>query len=190
MNIFYLHPDHVRCAQEHIDKHVVKMCIEYAQLMSTAHRVIDGKLWYGRTINGRKIARYFHSDPEMNSILYKASHINHPSAIWVRKSENNYNWLYNMWTALAEEYTHRYGRVHESFTKLEYHLLLPPDNIPKAGWTQPPPAMKAYPQCIVEGDSITSYRNYYWEAKSDFASWTKRDKPIWWIEREGQINDG
>lgn len=173
----------------HCDTHASKMCVEYAQLMSTAHRVLDGNLWYGRTINGRKIARYFHADSEMNTNLYKACHINHPSAIWVRKSEKNYNWLYNMWTALCAEYTHRYNRTHESFAKLEYYLVLAPDNVPEADWGQPTPAMKQYPQCIVEGDSMASYRKYYWEAKADIAKWTKRDKPVWWTELEN-ANDG
>jgi hypothetical protein len=43
MNIFYLDKDPKTCAQYHCDKHVVKMILEYAQLLSTAHRVIDGK---------------------------------------------------------------------------------------------------------------------------------------------------
>jgi len=42
MNIFYLNPEPKICAEMHLDKHVVKMIIEYAQLMSTAHRVLDG----------------------------------------------------------------------------------------------------------------------------------------------------
>ena len=42
MNIFYLDNHTHRCAKQHCDKHVVKMIIEYAQLLSTAHRVIDG----------------------------------------------------------------------------------------------------------------------------------------------------
>ena len=49
MNIFHLHKDPVICAEMHIDKHVVKMPIEYAQLMSTAHRVLDGELYLGKT---------------------------------------------------------------------------------------------------------------------------------------------
>ena len=96
MNVFYLDDDPLLCASYHNDKHVVKMLVEYAQLMSTAHRVLDGKLWYGKTINGRKIARYFLEDGEMNSSLYKASHINHPSNVWARSSANNYHWLYSM----------------------------------------------------------------------------------------------
>ena len=43
MNVFYLDKDPVVCAEMHNDKHVVKMLVEYAQLMSTAHRIIDGE---------------------------------------------------------------------------------------------------------------------------------------------------
>ena len=42
MNIFFLHRDPEQAAKEHVDKHVVKMIVEYAQLLSTAHRMLDG----------------------------------------------------------------------------------------------------------------------------------------------------
>ena len=42
MNIFYLSHDVDECARFHVDKHVVKMILESAQLLSTAHRVLDG----------------------------------------------------------------------------------------------------------------------------------------------------
>ena len=58
MNIFYLHPNTKTCAQHHCDKHVVKMIIEYAQLMSTAHRVLDGELYVDKTANNRRIKRW------------------------------------------------------------------------------------------------------------------------------------
>ena len=50
MNIFYLHEDPVQNAKWHIDKHIVKMPIEYAQLLSTAHRMLDGWEYYGKTM--------------------------------------------------------------------------------------------------------------------------------------------
>jgi hypothetical protein len=40
MNIFYLSDDPVQCAKWHCDQHVTKMILEYAQLLSTAHRVL------------------------------------------------------------------------------------------------------------------------------------------------------
>jgi len=184
MNVFYLSKDPKTCAEMHCNTHASKMCVEYAQLLSTAHRVLDGTLWYGRTSNGHKLARYFLNDGELNEKLYKASHINHPSNIWVRSSAENYSWLYDMWTHLCDEFEYRYNKKHKSFIDLELVLLLPPNNVPTKKFTEPPPAMKAFPECIIEGDSITSYRNFYWEAKRDFAKWTKRDKPEWWNERE------
>jgi hypothetical protein len=54
----------------------------------------------------------------------------------------------------------------------------------ETGFTEPPPAMKQYPQCIIENNSVESYRNFYWEAKRDFAKWSNRDKPDWWIYKE------
>ena len=89
MNIFYLHEDPIQNAKWHIDKHIVKMPIEYAQLMSTAHRMLDGEMYLGKTSNNRKIKRW-RLDDEREDVLYKASHVNHPSAVWVRQSVENY----------------------------------------------------------------------------------------------------
>lgn len=184
MNIFYIHEDPLICAEQHCDQHVIKMVTEYAQLMSTAHRVIDGRPWVGRGPSGRKVLRYFHPDPVMNQELYKVCHVNHPSAIWVRQSRENYEWLQRLWCALALEYEYRYGRVHGAFQKLEYYLLLPPTKLPSKVFTEPTPAMANFPDCIVEGNSLQSYRNFYWEDKSRFATWKKREKPEWWINYE------
>ena len=85
MNIFYLSDNPESAARQHCDKHIVKMVIEYAQLLSTAHRMLDGKEYIDVTANNRKIKRWRMEDGR-EAILYKASHINHPSAVWVRKS--------------------------------------------------------------------------------------------------------
>ena len=44
----------------------------------------------------------------MEDILYKASHVNHPSNLWTRASLHNYAWLYEMWCHLHEEFKIRY----------------------------------------------------------------------------------
>jgi hypothetical protein len=160
------------------------MCVEYAQLLSTAHRVADGDFFIGRTTNGRKITRYFHPESDMNLELYKATHVMHPSAIWARETRENYVWLYDMWSALCYEYEYRYGKKHMSWTKLEWFLIMPPNNIIQQGFFEPTPAMGSHPHCIVEGDSLQSYRNYYWEGKKRMAIWTNREIPDWWVERQ------
>ena len=58
MNIFFLDTDTKQCAKYHCDKHVVKMIVEYAQLLSTAHRMLDGEEYIGKSKTGRNVRRY------------------------------------------------------------------------------------------------------------------------------------
>lgn len=175
MNIFYLDKEPNICAEYHCDKHVVKMIIEYAQLMSTAHRLLDGAQYIDNS-SGRKIKRWKLNDDREN-ILYKASHINHPSAIWTRQSQETYSWLYNLWTNCLNEYTHRYGKTH-ACEKLRFALNNSPYNISNNGWSEPPQAMPD--DCKMSGNSVVAYRQYYIKKKNHFAKWTKREIPSWY----------
>lgn len=176
MNIFYLSNDTEQCAQYHCDKHCVKMIVEYAQLLSTAHRLLDGTNYEDKTNNNRKIQRWSLSDKRENT-LYKASHINHPSNIWVRKSNNNYNWLFSLFCELAKEYEYRYKRKHLTFEKLADVLQYTPNNIDVGYFTQPTPAMPD--EYKISSNSIACYIEYYNKAKVKFAKWTGRNKPYW-----------
>ena len=175
MNIFYLSNDVHECAEMHVDKHCVKMVLEYAQLLSTAHRVLDGTLSTSVSKTGRKQTRYVLPD-NREYLLYKSTHINHPSAIWVRQSDANYSWLFKMFGALMDEYHFRYNKIHASeqlFNILSYQ----PKNIMKDNFTEPTPAMPD--EIKIAGDSIASYKNYYIKNKSHLASWKKRSVPVW-----------
>ena len=110
MNIFYLDRDPVIAAQMMCDKHVVKMILESAQMLSTAHRVLDGDEYADR------------------KGLYKLAHKNHPSTIWVRSSLENYTWLYDHMVALMAEYTYRYGK-HHATERLLAPLFKSPKNM-------------------------------------------------------------
>jgi len=178
MNVFYLHPDPQKCAEYHCDKHVVKMIIEYAQLLSTAHRILDGQEYTDLTANGRKIKRWRLSDDRENRLM-KASHVNHPSNIWARANHLNYRWLYEMWCHLLDEYTHRYNKVH-ACARLRDILAQPPANIPVGlRETEPTPAMPD--ECKIANNSLASYHKYYNEKKTHFARWTKRSAPEWYL---------
>jgi hypothetical protein len=184
MNIFYLDPDPKTCAEMHCDKHVVKMIIEYAQLMSTAHRVIDGEQYTDLTANGRRIQRW-RLDDEREHTLYKASHINHPSAIWCRENIENYNWLYDMWSYSLDEYTHRYGKTHLC-AKLKDALYAGPRRIKNGEFFAPTPAMPVDLKVLAENptpgrkyDSLKSYHKYYIQEKVRFAKWKNRNIPEW-----------
>lgn len=167
MNIFYLDHNTQECAKAHVDKHVVKMILEYAQLLSTAHRVLDG-------VGKDKI---LHQD---NEVVYASTHVNHPSAVWARSSSRNYTWLYLLFCDLCDEYTFRYRKVHATDTKLRKVLARRPNNITMSNvWIAPTPAMPD--ECKIAGDSLSSYRNYYMKEKLGMAVWTRRSKPDWFV---------
>lgn len=174
MNIFYLDTDPVKAAQMNCDKHVVKMILECAQLLSTAHRFLDGVLWVDDS-SGRKIKKWKINNG-FEEILYKATHINHPSAIWARENVNNYNWLYNHFIALCDEYTYRYGKVHLTDTKLRNVLCEIPENISTNPMSKMPQAMPDY---CKDADSVKAYRNYYLKEKAKMLNYTKRKTPSW-----------
>lgn len=178
MNIFYLDKDPKLAAQYHCDKHVVKMILESAQLLSTAHRVLDGELGYYISLGNRKIKQWTLTDWR-ESKMYKTAHYNHPCAVWVRQSSENYKWLYQLFKELCYEYFNRYDKTHMCETKLMHILSYLPDKIPKGPFTEPVQVMDLYPQCKVPGDSVQAYRNYYKEIKSEIAEWNHSEKPFW-----------
>lgn len=157
-----------------VDKHVVKMILETAQLLCTAHRVLDGKEQVENT-GKRKIKRY-HLDNSLNNILYKATHINHPSALWARESNKNYEWLYKHFVALLEEYTFRFNKIHKCNFLIDI-LNKVPNNIKVNSQTQIKQAMDD--KFKISIDPIINYRNYYKTGKSHLFRWTNREIPSW-----------
>jgi len=184
MNIFYLHKDPIEAAKQSCDKHVVKMIVESAQMLSTAHRMIDGNLYTDKTKTGRKIKRWKHPNPNMEKTLYKACHTGHPSTVWVMESAYNYHWLYKHMMALNTEFKMRYGHIldHKTVQLLEGALMYPPKNISlNTIATDPPPAMPDY--CKIPGDSVASYKKYYIYEKQRFATWKSPSTvPAWYID--------
>ena len=177
MNIFYLDKNPRKCAEYHLDKHCVKMILEYCQLLSTAHRVLDGKETVEKSKTGRNVKRWRLND-EREKVLYGVTHINHPSAVWSRSNIDHYRYLYDLFVYLMDEYTYRYGKVHKC-DSMRGPLFNCPLNIDyEAPWQDPPQAMPD--DSKVDGDSVQGYRNYYINHKVRFAKWTKRQQPEWW----------
>ena len=185
MNIFMLDSCPIKSAQYQCDKHISKMCVENAQLLSTAHRILDGVVYIEKTDTNRNIKRWRLSDTDMDEHLYKATHANHPSNIWIRESKNNYNWLWKHFVALADEYTHRCGKVHASFTKLAPYLANSPKNISSIDQTPIRLAINDE-ACIIPNDPIESYRKFYQTKQTRFKMvWTRREVPHWFKFIEG-----
>jgi len=137
MNIFYLDEDPRKAAELQYNKHVVKMILETAQILCTAHHCVNG---------------------EDADVPYKSTHKNHPSTRWARMSANNYEWLYHHFIGLCEEYTKRYGKTHLSYTKCKDKVNLLPGGLAYSGLTEMPQCM---PDEYKNKCSVQAYWNYY-----------------------------
>lgn len=176
MNIFVVNPNPVYAAHELCDKHVVKMIVESCQMLSTAHRVLDGTPTVELSKNNRKVRRWILKDGIRNNTLCKATMVNHPCTKWVMKTDANYRWLYEHTLGLLDAYRHRYGKVH-SMLSLMPILIQVPDNITKGTLT---PFAQAMPDKYRCENAVNAYRNYYIGEKSRFAKWRCGEVPAWY----------
>ena len=164
MNIFYVDSDPVIAAQMLCDRHVVKMILESAQMLSTAHRVLDG------------------DECADSNGLYKATHKNHPSNVWARSTRENYDWLRQHMSALMSQYIKRYNNVHAT-ERLERPLWARPRNIVLGRFSPPPQCMpdqyKCNPNSASRDDCVSAYQKYYLGAKMHMATWKFTEAPSW-----------
>lgn len=180
MNIFVLHEDAKIAAQMMCDKHVVKMIIESGQMLSTAHRVLDGKEYTELSKNNRRIKRWKMPTDFRENLLYKASFAGHPCTQWVMRSDKNYYWLAEHAKELCEEYTRRYGKLHKADDMLSYLRYRHPNNIKITESITP--FAQAMPDEYKTLNAVDAYRAYYLGEKTYFAKWKNGNTPKWFRE--------
>ena len=158
MNLFVLDLDPRQAARDHCDRHVPKMILETAQMLSTAHHA------HGSTVQG----------------LYRPAYANHPCTRWVRENSENYTWAWSLLDELLWEFQLRRGKLHAT-----QRLLGPLATLPSLSdeflFSERTPFALAMPDEFKSDDPVESYRNYYRKAKAHFASWTwpHAQQPIW-----------
>ena len=181
MNRFIIEETPRQCAQSHCDRHAVKMPLEEAQMLSTAHRILDGIEERRPSKSGKTNIKYWKMPDEREDVLYKAVHMKHPCTVWAAESLANYRWAFALFEELCEEYSYRYNKTHLSYEKLADTLRLAPDNINKSlDLTPMPLAMGAAPECINHDDVIGSYRKFYMTKQHRFTmTWKNRPTPEW-----------
>jgi hypothetical protein len=136
LNIFILDEDPVKAAEYHCNKHVVKMILESAQMLSTVHWQY---LWDDiKKKNHPRIFKrqrdkleYIKAHTEVNQQPpYKMTHIHHPCTIWTSMTYGNYMWHVELAQALLKEYTKRYKKTHKSTPVIQWLADHPPLGIP------------------------------------------------------------
>jgi hypothetical protein len=172
MNIFVLDRDPVQAARMHCDKHVVKMVLETAQLLSTASRRAGSEPDHPRM----KALAEAYMQKHM-PLAYKPTHVNHPCTKWATSNSVRWRWLYQLGKELCKEYTYRYGKVHKSQAVIE-SLHFP---LFDSCWIEPDlePFVLAMPDQYKTDDPVESYRNYYLNEKLGLLYYTKRKPPDW-----------
>lgn len=167
MNLFYLDANPKIAAEYHCDKHVCKMIVETAQMLSTAHHLCG----------------------HASDSIYKPAYPNHPMTVWVRTNSANYTYAYMLFCSLLSEYHTRYGKTHKS-SKLVSELSMVPSRVPNSFYQSPLPLCMP-DQYKIEGSPIKSYQNYYVAEKSRFARYTRRTVPYFFsiLEQKYDKND-
>lgn len=186
MNIFYIDEDPKEIAKALVDRHIVKMPLESAQMLSTAHRLLDGQavlavseykkkvlhLLEGETWDiNRSTGKFIINDEK----CYKVAHAKHPSTVWTIESKQHYDWHFQLFKEMLDEFTRRYNKQH-GCAKLLSFLQNSPKNIAEAGFRPPTPAM---PEKYKVDSVLESYRRYYAGDKWRFATWKHNIMPKW-----------
>jgi hypothetical protein len=187
MNIFILDINPQIAAQSQCDKHVVKMILESVQMLSTAHRVLDGRMTIKKSKSNRNVKTWL-LDDYRETLLYKSAHVNHPCSIWCRESAVNYYWLLSHVKALCDEFHYRFNKVHKSGSLLGLLSKLPEALLRDYTYSDDIPAKfavaiseKIYPGVKDEKNPVESYQEYYRRKNAEQfeMKWTKRKAPKW-----------
>ena len=159
MQIFFLDESPEKAAQYLCNKHVVKQCLETAQILCT---IIN------KNVKGLKAP-------------YKSTHVNHPCVLWAGESEKNYSWLVDHGFALCKEYTYRYNKDHKCEDVIDWcfeQYFIERFSFDYKYWTQP---AQAIPDQYKHANPVKAYRDYYVYDKMQKIKcvWTRRNKPGW-----------
>ena len=155
MNIFVLDTDIDACARMHCDRHVIKMILESAQMLSTVVSEHGGRA------------------------KYKPTHRHHPCTRWAGQTRANFRWLTDLALALAFEHEVRFNPKREHASCEVVRACFAQRALIPAGPLTP--FVQAMPERYRGPDAVAAYRRYYRAEKAAFATWqAPRREPAWW----------
>jgi len=170
VNLFYLDRDTDRCARYYCDRHIVKIPIEIAQILSKIHHILKTDINYEK--------------------IYKNSSVVKPTLgpyRWTLESLDNYTWTCKLGISLINEYKFRYGKEEHKTEKILIHLLENPPTIPQKGPTRFILTNKVDMFQYISEDPVVCARYNYAELKCNNDKWSKRKPPEWYIDLKKKI---
>lgn len=169
MNIFFLDRDIQNNARSYCDQHVVKMSIEFGQLLSN--------VWWAQPLD------LWPKDPMFRALLNRESHPRHRCSRWVQSSVQHYRYLIGLGLALSLEHRLRFGTPSGAHPLLKTLEDLGSPDLPDL-WEDPPRTFGIWsPEIDPELEIVSAHRRFYVLAKSPFARWRHSDPPGWWPEK-------
>lgn len=166
MNLFVTSPNHYECAIALDDKRLNKMCVETAQILSTA-------LWHRGII-------------DVN--LYKPVMIHHPIVLWAKEKDENLWFTYLNFCSLFTEYFHRFNKKHATskncflFYQLVYKSLEKEDLVKHLDFCNCARNTSLNLDFTNVSDVFQAYRMYLnarWKTDKREPKWTNRTPPAW-----------
>lgn len=164
MNIFIVDQNPTVAAQMLCDRHVNKMILETAQMLTAV------------------------ADRHSHPTLYKVAYKNHPCTLWAGDTYANWLWLTEHGLALNEEKIYRTGKSHISAEVIKYYRDNGYGPIFDKDSELTNFALAMPTEYQNHKNPVESYRNYYLNEKQWFKdgkrpTWTKRPAPDWWKYR-------
>jgi hypothetical protein len=170
VNFFYLDTNPKKCAEYYCNKHVLKIPIEIAQILSKIHHELQSGVDYNSIYK--------------NSLVVKNSL---GPYIWAIESIDNYLWTCNLGIELINEYKLRYNKESHKTENILKFLLNNPPKLPKIGITKFRGTNKYDMFQYISKDPVECARYNYAEMKCANDKWTRREIPNWFPKLQKSI---
>ena len=150
--------DWVKSAQAQDNYRVVKMILESCQILSTV-------------LNEQGV-----------KAPYRSFNPKHPSCLWAAESSDNFEKLALHCSAMIEEYTERFGKIHKCAAVLNRIMEL--YDRTRFDNHEPTPIRMAMPEHFKSGNPVLSYRRYY--ASKPRVRYPESKIPVWFDKYRGE----
>ena len=170
VNFFYLDQDPKICAQSYCNKHIIKIPIEIAQILSKIHYDLESSIDYSTIYNSSRVVK--------NTL---------GPYLWAIESYDNYIWTCRLGLELINEYKYRYNKIEHKTERILLSLLSNPPNLPKIGITKFRGTNKYDMFQYISDDPIICAKYHYSEIKCENDKWTNRSIPIWFTKLKNLI---
>ncbi len=172
VNFFYLDKDPVKCAKYYCNKHILKIPIEIAQILSKIHHELETGIDYCKVYKSSLVVK--------NTL---------GPYCWIKQSYDNYMWTCKLGLALINEYKLRYDKDTHKSEPILLYLADNPPKLPKIGITRFIGTNKYDMFQYISKDPIICGRYNYAEMKCKNDKWNIHGPPKWYLETEKYILD-